>query len=132
MKTIKAKTYYFADMFWSSFFDSIEDEFNEMVALPFKAAGIKFENVTCTDTPPFKESYEILFFDWGGMSLGNSLLNSFCRQILQEAKDNPSIDYIMTSTFTSSAMKDAQLDFGEYLPNIYLTIEEYIKKINNS
>ncbi len=133
MKKIKAKSYYFGDMFFSTFYDSLEEEFEDTVAEKAREYGIEFENVTCVESPPFGESYSILFFDWGGMSIGNSMLNSFCRQIIEEAGDRPSVDYVMTSRMTTDAMKDALKYYAEVdkVPNIYLTVDQYLEKLKH-
>ena len=66
------------------------------------------------------------------MSTGNSLLDSFCRQITREAEEKPNTFYIMVSAFTEQAMKDA-LDIGMFetgydkkVPiNIFLSIKDF-------
>lgn len=75
------------------------------------------------DTPPFDERFDIMFFDWGGMSLGNSLLEHFCHEFIKCAKDNPGRVFIMTSSFTKAAMEDALAELPEKPDNIYLTLE---------
>ena len=130
MKKIKAKTYYFCDSGWESNFDSIEDEFELVVAKKCRAKNIEFTKVTCTDLPPFDETYSILFFDWGGMMMGNSMIEYFCREILEQAENCPSIDYVMTSSFTQQAMEDAQETFGKTTPNIFLSVDDWIRHIN--
>lgn len=50
--------------------------------------------------------FDILFFDWGGMSMGNSMLEHFCSDIYKMATENPSKYFIMASSFSEWAMKD--------------------------
>ena len=128
MRIIRAKAVYFADDLWEFHYDSIEEEFKESIQIPSNREGVSFENVQCTSLPPFGETYSILFFDWGGMSIGNSCMESFCRQIIREAKDRPSTDYVMTSTMTRDAMKDMLDDFPEAkeYANIYLNLDDYL------
>ena len=121
---------YFADMMLTYNCDSIEEEFEEAVAKPLKRLGLKFDRVTCVDIPPFnKINYDILFFDYGGMSIGNSLLESFCKQIIKDANDNPSKYYVMVSSLTQWAMKEALKEFGECF-NVYLTIDDFVKNFH--
>ena len=69
-------------------------------------------------------------FDWGGMSIGNSMLEHFCQYILDEAREHPSRIYIMASAFTRDAMEDLQsMMRDEKFPNIYLSIENYCKSV---
>ena len=131
MRTIKAKTYYFCDAAWSYHFDSIEEEFETVVARKCREADIEFRKVTCVDLPPFDESYSILFFDWGGMMMGNDLLGSFCREILRQSEDRPNTDYVMTSSFTQQAMEDAKETFGKDTPNIFLSVDDWIRHTND-
>lgn len=87
--------------------------------------------VKSTDTPPFpgfdKERYfDVLLFDWGGMSIGNSMLEHFCNNIFEQARENESKLFIMTSTFTEEAMQDCILEMkkeGEPINNIFLNID---------
>lgn len=118
------KVLYFAD-------DSPEEEIYMVIIDPLVEKGILFDKIKCTDIPPFrKENYDILFFDWGGMSLGNSLMESFCREIIEEAKDYPNRMYVMVSLFTSSAMRDSLMEFGKdsELHNIFLDIDNFADK----
>lgn len=121
------KVVYFADSMLSMRFDTQEEECKEAIEEPLHTLGIRFHKIECTTNPPFgKMDYDILFFDYGGMSIGNSLMQSFCRQILMEAKDYPSRYYVMVSSFTERAMRDIQKEYGtmeEY--NIYLKIEDF-------
>lgn len=127
---IKRKVYYFAD--YPEYATTLEKEFEITIASIAAENGITFANVHCTEIPPFGETYSILFFDWGGMSLGNSMLDTFCDYITDEAKDNPSKDYIMSSQMTTYAMKDALDRFREVLPNVYLTVEDWCHSIKKS
>lgn len=71
-------------------------------------------------------AFDILFFDWGGAMIGNSMMRHLCRRILNHAKDNPSRFYVMTSNFTKKAMADAISEFGEDRPaNLFLSIEDF-------
>jgi len=95
--------------------------------------GILFNKIKTMDTPPFGETaYDILFFDWGGMMMGNSLMESFCREIIKAAKDYPSKMFIMVSTFTKQAMREALEEFSaeEKLFNIYLDIDKFAEDFN--
>jgi len=129
MKNVKLnkKVVYFADPMLSMGSDTIEDEFNTYVKSHFEAKGIELTNVKCMDTPPFgKLHYDILIFDWGGMSMGNSLLEDLCRIMLKEAEDKPNTYYVMASIFTSYAMEDALDELNTKLHNVFLNIDEFI------
>ena len=76
------------------------------------------------ERPPFEEKFDILFFDWGGMSLGNSMLEHFCGNIVEEAENNPGRVFVMTSSFTEYAMREALQDLKDRPNNIYLTLEK--------
>lgn len=120
------KVIYFADPF-----DPPEEEVHRIIIEPLAKKGILFEKIRCTEIPPFGQKYDILFFDWGGMSMGNSLLENFCRGIIKEAENYPNRLYIMTSTFTEQAMKDALYEFKDIdLHNIFLTIDLFIEHWN--
>lgn len=67
------------------------------------------------------------------MSIGNSLMESLCREIVKDADMFPNRTYIVVSTFTSYAMKDAKEDFGKDLPNVFLSIGDFVtfyKRLN--
>lgn len=121
------KVVYFADPMLTMRFDTQEEECKEAIEFPLQTLGIRFHKIECTTNPPFgKMNYDILFFDYGGMSIGNSSMRSFCRQILMEAKDYPSRYYVMVSSFTERAMKEVQEDYGtQEEPNIFLSLEEF-------
>ena len=74
-------------------------------------------------------SFDVMFFDWGGMCIGNSILESSCEHILEDAHEHPSRDYVMTSDMTEFAMKDAiKMSEGNLLgkpTNLFLTPQEY-------
>lgn len=126
METIKnKKVIYFADPM-----NPPEDEVDMVIIKPLEKHGIKFEKIHCTERPPFKEIYDILFFDWGGMSMGNSLMESFCREIIKAAKDYPNRMFVMVSTFTGFAMKDALCEFCEddAMFNIFLNINHFAEQ----
>ena len=58
--------------------------------------------------------------------MGNNLLQDFCREILRLADDNPSKVFVMTSTFTGQAMKDAMQEWPQRPANIYLSLNRGI------
>ena len=86
-------------------------------------------NVTYMENPNFENYYfDVMFFDYGGMSMGNSMLESFCRRILKHAEDHPQKFYVMTSTFTAYAMNDLILELGSDTPtNIIPSITLFLK-----
>jgi len=76
--------------------------------------------------------FSILFFDWGGMSIGNSLLEHFCEYIVEHAHEHPSREYIVTSLFTENAMLDAiETADNNQLgrpANLFMSVDEWISK----
>jgi hypothetical protein len=121
------KVVYFGDMMLTGDVDSIDEEFEKTIQPELLRNDLIFQNVTCVDYPPFGENYDILFFDWGGMSMGNDILGSFCREITQEAKNRPNTYYVMTSTFTKYAMEDAIDRLDDKPFNIFLSISQFVE-----
>lgn len=88
--------------------------------------------IETTDIPPFDDKYyDVLFFDWGGMSIGNSMLEKFCEYIVNQAEEKPNRIYIMTSLFTRDAMKDVLSRYEENsIPkNVFLEINDTCAEI---
>ena len=127
MKKITGKVIYFGDIAYSGDCESLEEEFtkNTLKDLQRNDLEIDVKKIEFRETPPWKEKYDILFFDWGGMSIGNSMLEHFCEYIIEEAEKYPNRIYIMTSFFTAEAIKEAIDDIGEDKPNIFLDIEKF-------
>jgi len=115
MKAIKdkLKAIYFGDPL-----GDVDEEADE-IKKSLESHGIAIE-IKATDRPPFYEAFDILFFDWGGASIGNSMLGHFCRWIVDHAENHPGNLYIMTSVFTEEAMKDALETLPDVPNNIYL------------
>lgn len=111
-------------------FDGTPKEDWDRVAFQFEENGVVFDKVEVTTKPPFRQqkNYDVMVFDWGGMSIGNSLLEHFCRYLLEEAEERPSKDFVMASMFTKDAMRDVLSEIGKTPPNIFLEIEEYCKR----
>ena len=75
----------------------------------FESYSIHYSTFEFRKTPQFlydEEYFDVLLFDWGGMSFGNSLLETFCADIIKHAREHPSRIYIMTSYFTEYAMEE--------------------------
>lgn len=114
-------------IYFHDYTDTVKLELNRIKA-SCEEAKIYIKKLKNFDTPQcmFDEQYDILFFDWGGMSMGNSLLESFCKEIYKLAEDNPSRWYIMVSYFTKEAMEEAIREFGNNKPfNIFMSIEDF-------
>ncbi|MCE5212129.1 MAG: hypothetical protein LLG40_11290 [Deltaproteobacteria bacterium] len=127
------KVIYFCDPMFTSMVDSPEEEYEVNINPALNRHHIEFENVTCTiDSNCLDEICDVFFFDWGGMSVGNSCLEHLCREIRKLADDRPNTYYVVVSEFTQFAMIDALLEFGKEKPfNIFLDIDsfvEYFKK----
>lgn len=132
-KTLKLKNpvVYWADPMLSVVSKTLEDEYDLNVGHKLKYDfNIEFENIKCFSEPPLLWwntgiFYEILFFDWGGMSFGNDMLSSFCNDILEEAEENPSKLYVMCSQMTAAAMTEAAKEMKNRSPNILLSVKEF-------
>ena len=122
------KVIYFCDPLLTEDIDSEQQEYEETIAKRLMLDGIEFKNVNCTtNSAVIDEMCDVFFFDWGGMSLGNSCLESFSRLILRQACDRPNTYYVMVSLFTQRAMEDAIEDFGESKPvNLLLNLNDFI------
>ena len=123
------KVIYFADPMFCLDIQTVEEEYTQMIAPELANFDIEFLNIkSTTDSMVLDEFCDVFFFDYGGMSLGNSLLESFTRYVLRFALDFPNRYYVMVSRFTELAMKEALEDFGKDKPyNIFLTIESFCK-----
>ena len=121
------KVIYFADMM-----SDLQEDVKVQVIGPLKILDIEFHKIELIDMPPFDKKYDILFFDWGGMSMGNSLLESFCNQIVEEAEKYPNRQYIMVSNMTADAMIDALNELGEDAKrhNIFLSVKKFVEYYN--
>ena len=122
------KVIYFADPM-----GNLKEELEIEIVKPLVKKGVLFDRIRCMDTPPFKERYDILFFDWGGMSVGNTLMEHFCDKIIEDSQEYPNRLFVMVSRMTRYAMEDSIRTFGEDIKvhNIFLDIEsfaEYYKK----
>ena len=122
------KVVYLADPIMSGTVETLEEEFELQANGDLKEANIIFNAVECTSDPMvIKRKYDILFFDYGGMSFGNSMLESLCRFILTAAEDNPSRLFCMVSRFTKAAMQDAMGSMSSKFPNLFLEIDDFIR-----
>jgi hypothetical protein len=113
------------------FCDEGSDDWNQYFKTEFDNANITFSDIKIFDNPnAFTESFDIFMFDWGGMSLGNSMLDHFIRYLYKMANDNPNKDFVLLSRFTERAYEDYERDSNGELENIYNT-ERFIDKLLN-
>ena len=108
--------------------DDLKLDIKIQITKPCDENDIHIKKLLTSDIPDFRErdDYEVLFFDWGGMSLGNSMMESFCFEILKLAEDRPNTFFVMVSRMTTEAMKEAQQDLGKDSPfNVFLTIDDF-------
>lgn len=131
MKIENKKIIYFADPMLGAGSEKIEDEFKWIaLALNNRDIEIETDKVKCTHIPPFEDQFDILFFDWGGMSFGNDMLGSFCRQILRQAEDRPNTLYVIVSRMSEHAMEDAKETLGKAPENIFMNLDEFAEYLN--
>lgn len=84
------KTIFNKAIYWHDPLDKKEEKIDlrTQVLCPCERVNISLKKVKCFDIPQaLDEICDILFFDWGGMSLGNSLMEHFCSYILKRAED---------------------------------------------
>lgn len=117
-------------IYWHDYVEKDVEQFDLAIQVlnPLIIEEIFFENpIECREFPScLEEDFEVLFFDWGGMSLGNSLMEHFCSYIHKHAEEHPNRFYIMVSSFTSEAMKEAIEEFGKEKPfNLFLCIKDF-------
>lgn len=117
---------------WLYFADTMGDLKDEAKKIQTKLGSYDINvKLKTTISPPWDEVYDVIFFDYGGMSIGNSMLESFCEYFIEQAREHPQRLYIMTSSFTKNAMNDLleHLDREtDVVPkNIFLDIESAIK-----
>lgn len=129
------KVIYLGDYMLSRGCNTLEEEFEKNVKNVLNTLGLEFSNVEYWENPNLDSVYDILFFDWGGASIGNSMLDHICRYIVAAAEKYPNRQYVVVSSFTKYAMEDAIKYFnGNINHNIFLNEDqfcEYFKKIEN-
>lgn len=132
-KTLCGKILHVSDPMLSYSIDNQMQEFNECVELPLFDRGILVDGkrVYLHEYYPHKESFDYMFFDWGGMSIGNSMMEDYCRLIATDAKEYPSRIWVVVSSFTSYAMEEAINEFGNDNHNIFTSIDEFAEYFNN-
>lgn len=126
---LSGRIIHLADPMLSCLCQTQEQEFRECVESPLEDMGILVDGLRLRlfDYYPTGESFDYMFFDYGGMSLGNSLMESLCRHITNEAEKYPSRSFIIVSTFTQYAMRDAINEFGRELPNVFLSLSDFVE-----
>ena len=114
-------------IYWCDLFGDSEIE-SEILQRQLKEYEIKWDLWETANFPScLEKKFDVLFFDWGGMSIGNSCMESFCREILNHATEHPSRIYIMTSDMTIRAMEDAKVEYGERIKditNVFLSLKD--------
>lgn len=126
MKNLTGRIIYFGDIM-----GDLEEE-AEFIQKKLKNLDVKCLAIEIQETPEFfDEQFDVMFFDWGGMSVGNSLMDHFCREIIKMSENKPSTAFVMVSRFTKEAMEDAiryfEIDEHNTPTNIFLTIEDFVK-----
>lgn len=108
--------------------DGIAEAF-DISKIILKNTGLKIDIESSEDPNLIEDgNYDVLFFDWGGASIGNSMLEHFCDRILDAARNMPTRLYVMTSTFTRQAMielmAELKLETEEIPKNLFLSVED--------
>lgn len=117
-----------------SYFATGEEEL-EVLKDKLGEHNIEIPNLEETTDPPWDKKYDILFFDYGGISIGNNLLQLMCNDIIKIAKEHPSRLYIMVSDYTTAAMYEFEQSMKDDFPaNIFMSIYHalpYLKRSRN-
>ena len=117
------------------FHDYLDDHSTELNTIVHNLKNFDFEidkdDIEKVLTPPLNKKFDILFFDYGGVSIGNSILHSFCKNIFYMAEEYPNRDFIMQSNFTREAMSDILRENDKILPNIFLDIDTWYQYRKN-
>lgn len=118
-------------IYWHDWASDPEADMRWQVLRPLDAGGIEFERMEETDRfDLFNPSshFDVLFFDYGGVGLGNSLLYDNLKYIIEHANDHPSRYYVMVSEMTTEAIKEIKEELGDNKPcNIFDCIDDFIK-----
>lgn len=132
-KQLNGKILYVSDPMLSYFVENQHQEFHEIVENPLLNRNILVngKRLRLHEWYPQGENFDYMFFDWGGMSVGNNIMETYCRLIAKEAKDYPSRIWIVVSTFTSYAMEEAIEEFGNENHNIFTSIDDFASYFNN-
>ena len=113
------------------FCDEGKSDWENYFKREFDVEHIEFTNIEVFESAKaFEQTFDVFMFDWGGMSLGNSMLDHFVRRLYHMAEDMPSRDFVLLSFFTETAYEDMLNRQYEKLFNIY-SVEQYIEKIKN-
>lgn len=70
--------------------EEIED-YEDYYSYELKPAEIEFYRIWCISESEIKPGTDIIIFDFGGMALGNSLLDTNSRELIKYALNNPSV-----------------------------------------
>lgn len=115
--------------------ETIENvEFFDTLVAPRKIAHYC---INALDDSAIKPGTELILFDFGGMTMGNHLMEDNSRDLLKWANDNPSVLIVVVSSFTYRQGIKPELDeLGlDSLPNViegtsagYDQVEEWFKQ----
>lgn len=125
-KVLSGRIIHLADYMMSWSIENHHQEFKEEIELPLENRGIVVDGLLLRHMEHYtSDACDYMFFDWGGASIGNSMMDCICRYIIQDAVNYPSRVYIVTSSFTEFAMKEALEEFGTELPNVFVSIDKF-------
>ena len=92
-----------------------EDEFKQIIGTYEEDHGLKLDATQARVFDPTEaERAEMIVFDWGGMSLGNDLLEHQIRGLTRWAENHPSALVIIRSMLSWNELQDEIRD--EHLP----------------
>jgi len=102
--------------------DNLESIIND--ELKVNKIGYKIKILLTLEFP--KESFDILFFDYGGLSVyNNTEFRDGCKNLLKHAEDHPSKFYVLWSSVTQWAIEDMLEWTGKDKPaNLLYELEE--------
>lgn len=124
-----AKNIELSCFYWADAASDLEKDWEHIKWL-LDEEGIVIKNLKMDYHPPkHGEFYDVLFFDYGGISMGASGLVEWAINELSDlAENNPSKYYVLTSRFTVDAAEEFDLNY-EVKENIFSSVNDFIEEI---
>lgn len=103
-KAEKGEFYRIKTAFWADLMGACgmtpEEEMKQQKEWAEEELGVKLDIHMPMNISQIEEGTELVFFDYGGMMLGNSLMEDNSRHLVRWAEDHPSALVVIVSTFT--------------------------------
>lgn len=109
--------------------DHEEDIVKVKEVLNLNLTGYDFD---AYETPEYANKYfDVLLFDWGGMALGNQMLDWFSRDIIEYMREHPSKAVVIISEMTKWAFEDAMRELESEDIQVFYGLNEYLKYLRD-